>query len=96
MPWKTKYSAAPQRSYLGTLGRTQWLGAAMPAAARILHVEALGSEGMGKAGSKACWESSAQVKPRSALRQAMTQSHPTLSLVLSPQHGTVHHTQVKL
>lgn len=60
MPWKTNCSAEPQRPYLGTVSRTEWLGAAMPVAARILHVEASGSEGMGKAGSKACWESSAQ------------------------------------
>lgn len=80
----------------GTVGRTEWLWAAIAATARILLVEASGMDRMGKAVSKACWESSAQVKPWSACRQAVTQSYPTHKRMLSPQHGPVHHTQVKL
>lgn len=47
---------------VGTVGRTEGLGAATPAAARILRVQALCTDGMVNV-VRACWESSAQVTP---------------------------------
>lgn len=93
---KTERSAEPQTLYPGTVGRTEWLGATMAVATSFLLVEPSGADGMGKAVSKACWENSAQVKPRSTHRQAVTQSHPTPRRMRSPQHGTLRHIQVKL